>query len=317
MKIYWERHQLPHWSKYPLGILAWGILISFCGILWGLVQPIIVLFTAPAMGIAIQVCGYVFAITILLKLINANPEVFDFASMKPFLKNSLIFADPAIRRMMIADELDKHNIRRIYKETTGKDLPEYDERNEQELQKKLAAVKRDESFSKDKRVHSSKDVLVILQKPIESLHTKEELRLLQEGSKVDISDTWFLNRQKKSSHQYFHLAKKVTIDPAAGRIEFVLESKHFTDEKVRERESLYRLKQNLYEFIQAVNQQDWMQSYLHFVSIISCTCCYIEDEAFGSPEVHPICRVELSRDQLKTNENKFYDTWQIKVEVLS
>ena len=80
--------------------------------------------------------------------------------------------------------------------------------------------------------------------------------------------TWFLNCQSKSSHQYFQLTKKVTVDPVVGRIDFVLESKHFTDGKVQERESLYRLKQNLYEFFQAVNQQDWMQSYLYFVSMI-------------------------------------------------
>ena len=316
VKVYWNRYQLPHWSKYPLGFLAWGILISFSGILWELAQPIIDLFTAPTMGVVMQLCGYAFAITILATFINANPEVFDFASMKPFLKNSLIFADPACRMMIFADELDKHNVQRVYKETTGKDLPKNNELHDQELQKNLAAIKGEESFSMDKRVSSSKDVLAILQKPIESPHTKEDLRILQEVSKVDISDTWFLNCQKKSSHQYFHLTKKVTVDPATGRIDFVLESKHFTDEKVRERESLYRLKQNLYEFVQAVNQQDWMQSYLHFVSMISCTCCRVEDEVFGSPQVHQICRVELSRDQLKTNENKFYDAWQIKVEVL-
>jgi hypothetical protein len=234
LKIYCDRHQLPHWLKYPLGIIAWGILISFCGILWGLAQPIIDLFTAPNMGVGMQLIAYAFAITILVKFIDSNPEVFDFATMKPFLKDSLIFANPAYRRMIFADELDKHNIQRVYKETTGKDFPKYDERYERERQKKLATVKREDSFSKDKRVHSSKDVLAILQKPIESPHTKEELRLLQEGSKVDISDTWFLSRQIKSSHQFFHLAKKVTVDPATGRIDFVLESKHFTDEKVRE-----------------------------------------------------------------------------------
>ena len=101
-----------------------------------------------------------------------------------------------------------------------------------------------------------------------------------------------------------------------GFAELVLESKHFTNDKVREKESLYHLKHNLYEFAQAVNQQDWMQSYLHFVSMISCTCCHVEDEVFAGPQVHQICRVELSRDQLKTNENKFYDAGQIKVELL-
>jgi hypothetical protein len=50
--------------------------------------------------------------------------------------------------------------------------------------------------------------------------------------------------------------------------------------------------------------------------MISCTCWHVEDEVFGSPQVRQICSMELSRDQLKTYENKFYDAGQIKVEVL-
>ena len=158
VKIYWDRHQLPHWLKYPLGILTWGILISVFGILWGLVQPIIDLFTAPNMGVCMQLIAYAFAISILATFLNANPEVLDFASMRPFLKDSLIFTNPAYRKINFTDELDKHDIQRVYKETTGKDFREYDKLHEQELQKKFTAIKREESFSKDKCIYPSKAV---------------------------------------------------------------------------------------------------------------------------------------------------------------
>ena len=317
LKASWEKNQLPKQARYLLGILSWGVLISSCGILWEIVQPIIDLFTAPNFEIAIQLMILSTVATVFVKISHAHPEFFDFPSMKLFIKDSIRFSNPARRKTILSEELDKHNIRRIYKETTGKELPEYDEKYERALQNKLQQAKKDEYFYKDKRVPASKQVLAELKKPIESIHLKEELKQLQEKTAVDISDSWYLNRQKKSAHQYYHIVRKVIIDPASQRIEFILESSQFTDEKVHEREALYRIKQNLYDFLQAVNQQEWTQPYLKFVSLFSCTCSYVEDGVFGGPQVHSVCRMEVSRAKLKEYENKFFDVGNIEVEILN
>jgi len=316
LKLFWEKRQLPPWSKYILGVLAWGALLSFLGILWGLAQPVIELFTAPNTVLAFLLTGLAMAVGAIAKYANANPELFDFASMKAFLKDSLAFTNPARSWMSLAEEVDKHEIRRVYKEVTGNNLPDDDERYDRELKKKLEASKGKEFFSKDKRVAASKEALDLLKQTIESPLAKEELQQIQQGSTVDISDSWHLNRLKRSSQDYFHLVKKAVIDPGLKHMTLTLESEEFTDSQVQDAPSLYRLKQNLYDFLQAVHQEAWVQPYLDHVATISCNACHFEDQAFVGVQVHPTCRVEISRADLKAYENRFYDVGQMKTEVL-
>ena len=316
LKLFWEKRQLPPWSKYLLGVLAWGALLSFLGILWGLAQPVIQLFIAPNMWLAFLLIGLAMGVGAIVKYANANPELFDFASMKAFLKDSLAFANPARSWMNLAEEVDKHEVRRVYKEVTGNNLPNDDERYDRELKKKLEASKGKEYFSKDKRVASPREALNLLRQTIESPHAKEELEQLQQGSSVDISDSWHINRLKRSSHDYFHLVKRVTVDSVLKHMTMTLESEQFTDAQVRDAASLYRLKQNLYDFLQAVHQEPWVQPYLNHVSDLLCTCSHFEDEAFVGVQVRPLCRVQISRADLKAYENRFYDVGQMKTEVL-
>jgi hypothetical protein len=316
LKAAWEKRQLPAWSKHFTGIFAWGVLVAFIGILWGLVQPIIDLFTAPSMGIGIQLCAYTFIVSILLKYAHANPELFEVAAMLPFLRDALVFSNPGRSRMLLAEEMEKHKVRQIYKDTTGKDLRIEGDQWDASLKKKLLAVKKNEAYAQDTRVAPSKESLSVLQQPIQSILAKEELKQLRHGILVDISDTWQLNRLKKASHHYFHMVKKVTVDPVSRQVTIVLESEQFTDARIQDPASLYRLKQDLYDFLQGVHQQDWVQPYLQFATTISCTCCHVEDLVFGDILVHPVCCVEISRDVLKANENIPYDAGKLPVEVL-
>ena len=316
LKLYWEKQRLPGWSKYILGILAWSALTAFMGILWEVLQPVLELFTEPNYGTAITLMGYAFGATIILKVSQGNPEVFDIASMVPFLKESLTFSNPARSRVLLSVEIEKNKVKQIYKEATGKELKTDRDAYDQELKKKLQTVKKNELWLQDKRVPSPKDVQATLKKPIRSIHGSEELKQLQEGSSVDISDSWILNRQKKSSHPFFHLVKHAIVDPSSAKISFVLESDRFTDAKVRNPAALYRLKQDLYDFLQAVHQQDWVEPYLQFVTSVSCECCCSEDLIFAGANVHPVCRVEMTCAQLNTNKNVPYDVTKMFVQVL-
>ncbi len=315
LKLAWEKRQLPPWSKYFLGLLAWGALGSGVGILWGLAQPVIELFTSPNMGVAFLIGGLALAAGGIAKYAHANPELLDFDSMRPFLKDSLAFVNPARSWMNLAEEVDKHEIRRVYKEVTGNDLPDTDQRFENDLKRKLEAAKGKE-FSKDKLVPASRKALEELQQPSESPQVKEELRQIRQGSAVDISDSWRINSLKRSSHEYFRLVKSVVVDPVTKQMHLVLESDKFADDRVRTPASLYRLKQDLYDFLQVLHKEKWMEPYLASITHLVCTCSFFEDDAFAGVHTHPVCRVEISRSDLKIFESRFYDVGQMKTEVL-
>lgn len=315
LKLFWEKRQLPAWTQYPLGVFAWAALLSLIGIVWGLAQPVIQLFTAPDMGLAFLLMGLAMAVGMIAKYAHANPELLDFDSMKAFLKDSLAFANPSRSWMNLSEELDKHEVKRVYKEVTGNDLPDEDERYEHDLKKKLDAAKPN-AFSKDNRVRSPKEALDLLNRPIESPHLHLELRELEEGKRVDISDSWQMNRLKRSSHEFFRHVKHVTIDPAERIMRIELQSEGFTAYQLKDDPSLFRVKQTLYDFLQALHQQDWVQPYLTGVDHFSCTYSHYEDEAFRGIMITPLCRVEIERSVLRTYTGRFFNVQEMKTEVL-
>lgn len=311
LKTSWEQRKLPHWSKVFLGLLAWGALLSFFGILWGVAQPIIQLFTSPTMGLAFELVGLALGAAVIAKYANANPEFFDFPSMKPFLKDSLAFVNPALRWDNVFEDLDKHEVRRIYKEVSGRELQEGDEQLKRQVDAALPTA-----FSRDTRVPAPKGVDALLAQLITSPHLQSELGQLRAGKVADISDSWKINRLKKSSHAYFSLVEKVAVDPAASILDLQLQSELFTEERVKDPVLLYRLKQDVYDFLQAVHQQDWVQPYVGGIKTFRCTCSHYEDEAFIGPRTHRVCSFEMPRAELKAREQSYYNAGEMKTEIL-
>lgn len=317
LKTFWEKRQLPSWSRGILGVAAWATLLSTLGILWGLVLPIILLFTHPNTALAFLLVGFAMGVGVIAKYANANPELFDFASMKPFLKDSLAFANPTRTWMNLSEEVDKHEVRRVYKEVTGNDLPEDDPRYDRDLKKTLDAAM-PSAFSGDRRVRASAELKNVLSEPIASPHLSLELEQLGHRSgNVDISDSWIINRLKRSGHDFFHRVKHVVIDPAAYTMELSLESEDFVTAQVDNQVAFYTLKQSLYDFFQAVNQQEWVQPYLQYVETFVCTCSHYSDEAFLGPKVRPLCRVEIARQVLKAHEGGFFNVGEMKGEIFT
>jgi len=68
------------------------------------------------MGAIFGLVSLVVGAGLIAKYSNAHPELFDYEAMKPFLKDSLAFADPARKIDDIFIELDRHEVRTIYKE---------------------------------------------------------------------------------------------------------------------------------------------------------------------------------------------------------
>ena len=315
LKLFWEKRKLPSWSRFVLGIFAWGALLSFLGVLWGLAQPIIGLFTNPSMGLAFVITGIALGVGGIAKYANANPELFDFQSMKPFLKDSLAFVKPSLRWNNIFEDLDKHNVRKIYRETSGKELPDGDGKDDPQLKQKLAGTKLN-AFSRDGRVAAPKWAKELVAQTIASPHLKTELEQLQRRTAVDISDSWKINSLKRSSHDYFKLVSTAVVDPLAGVFDLHLQSEEFTPERVEDPVKLFQMKQEVYDFFQAVHQEKWVQPYLNGIEIFRCTCVHYEDEAFVGPRSHPVCRFEISRTELRKHEQSYFNAGEMNAEIL-
>lgn len=315
LKISWEKNQLPSWSRPILGMFAWGVVLSFGGILVGLTEPIYVLFTEPNMGGGFLLVAIALGISAVAKYAVANPEFFDFPAMKPFLKDSLAFSDPARKRANLFEELDRHEVRRVYKEVTGNDLPGDDMVYDRQLKRKLdASTGRD--WREDGVVRQSEEVRKVLVQPIASPHLHVELQELGKGKTTDLIDSWRINTLKKAPHDFFPMIAAAEIALPDRRLHFRIESEQFTRRRAMEATALYRLKQDLYEFLQAANQVSWMEPYLKFVDVIECTCVQLEVDAFSGIARTPLLEVEITRRELNAQADKFFNAGELKTTIL-
>lgn len=315
LKVSWEQRKLPSWSRYPLGVFAWGTFLGFAGIVVGVVMMIIHIFMDPGFSSGFAMIAFALGVGAIAKFANGNPELFDYQAMIPFLKDSLAFVDPTRRWTNIFEELDKHEVRKVYKEIEGKELLEQDVLYDEKLKQMLGEAKPG-AFSSDTRVKSPKEAEQLLAQPVASPHLKLELEQLREGQTVDVSDSWKINRLKRSSHDYFKLVEKVIVDPAEKSISIFLQSETFTLEQAKDLVTFFRMKQDVYDFLQAVHQREWVQPYLAGIETFICTCSHYEDEAFVGPRVHPVCSFEISRAELKAHEHSYFNAGEMKGEVV-
>lgn len=315
-KTQWEKGTLARAMRFPLGVLAWIILLSFGAVAYGLATPVVDLFVHPTMGTAFLMMGLALAVTAVWKYSADNPELFDFPHMKPFIKESLSFDDPSRRRNEVFEELEKHEIQRVYREVTGKDpLADHGETDRQ-LGKTLKSVTGREFREDGRATVDEKEIARLLAQPVEAPALKEELNQLQQGRVIDVMDSWKINAAKHSSHDWFALVAAARLDPQEKTLSLDLHSEGFSQGQLLDNALLYRSKQDLYDFLQAVYQQDWMKPYLKHASRITCRCCHRSVDAFEGTSVVPLLRVQITIAELKLHANRFFNAGELRSELL-
>ncbi len=314
LKLSWEKQTLPPWSRFFLGFLAWGALISFLGIAAGAIFLVYLVMVQGDFGSILAFIGLSLGVGLIAKYANANPELFDYPSMKPFLKDSLAFVDPTRNREDVFDNLDRHEIRRVYREVTGNELSLEDERSPAELKKMLEASS-GRAWNEDRTVRPRKELKQELAQPIASPHLHLELQQIEKGEAADFTDSWKINTLKKSLHEFFGMVTAASILPGR-RLRLQIEGERFRKEQVQDTKSLYRLKQDLYEFLHAVHEVAWMKPYLGHADVIECTCVQLEVDAFSGVGRTPLLTVEITRAELFAHVNRYFNAGELKTTIL-
>jgi hypothetical protein len=298
----WDRRQLPQWSRVVTGLLAWATVISFGGMLVGAADPVVELFSAPNFGTAFKLIIIALSVQAVLRYSSANPEFFDFSRMKFFITRALQFESPLMKKENIFEELDKHEIKRVYRETTGKEL-------------KAEVSKREE---KNKTVRTNEEAVKKMSaQPPQSPHLKVELQQLTQGTVVDITDSWKINSLRKAPHAFYAAVTEATIDPTEKRLTIAMVTDKITQKHLQPHPALLHVKQELYDFFQLLHQQDWMQPYLKFVKKIECTCSELMDDPFAGPQLTPLLQAEITTDELLQYRNRFFHAGELRMTLLT
>lgn len=293
IKELWEKDKLPGWFSPIGGIIAWGIVASAVGMVWGVADPGIRLFTEPSYGVAFELIGLLFALSMGAKFLADNPEIMDFSRVKPLIIESLQFRKYNLRREDIFEELDKQNIKKVYSETTGKEFPK-------EMQKKMKPIPHMEPEEALKELERVRAI------PLRSAHLQDQLSQLKAGEVADISDSFKLNAVKRKTHDFYDLASEMKITPSEKLLAFKIVFPNVNAQTTFDADMIFRLKQNLYDLLQALRSEAWLKPYMEYFENLRVVCYRTDMDTFGLPAEKSFCSVQIALMELAQRDGKLF-----------
>lgn len=292
LKGLWEKEEAPGWSTFVAGILSWFTIGSFGVMVYGCCIPIIGMFTAPQMSQGYEVAFLTLGVAALAKLNVVNPELLDLAHMMPFIRTTLVFENIAGKRLVLSEELDKFEVRKVYKEVTGTDL-KVEQKPVRRPQKSREEIQR--------------EVEQLQQRRIVTPHLQMELNALNRTEAVDISDSWKINSLRTSAHQLYDRVKSVQIDPKSRTISLTMDFGEMDAAPLKQSTGVFRFYQELYEFLYAMATQNWMKPYLPYFEKITIVGSRTELDEFARTTSFVFLRLEVGMKELRVREEKFFN----------
>ena len=293
----WEKGWLPAWFTPIGGITAWATVLSLAGPVWAVIDIFIGLVTADsyvnAFGPLMELFGVSLIIGLGGKLILGSPEILDYDHVKPFIVDSMQFRGYERRRDDIFEELDKHAIKKVFQETTGKAFPK-------EMEKKMKSIPHmepEEALKELERVRAM---------PLRSVHLQDQLGQLRAGEVADISDSFKLNAVKNKSHDFYDLVSEMKIAPLEKLLSFKIVFPNLTAQTKLDADRVYRLKQELYDLLQALHGEKWLMPYGEHFERIKAVCHRTDTDTFGLPIQQPFFSVEIALVELKQRTGKLF-----------
>jgi|GEM_PF-3842125 len=278
------------------GIAAWSIVIMLATGLVELVQFSVNLFTAPAREVAADLMegafafiGGLFGVIMVFRL----TQIVDTFYFREFFIHSLAFRAYEIKRDDVFAELEQHVINQVRRETS--DTPE------------AADIMRGQKIKKPHPGPLRKELAQQKPRPVQSIHLEDEVRRLRQGEEVDISESWHMNSLRRASHPLYLEISEVRVSPAGRTLSFRLTVQHVQQEELSDTKIAYRLKQDLYDVLQAIGTEEWMQPYARFFQSMSMKCYATRLDSFGQPLLYPFMTIDVRVDELEKLEGHFFD----------
>jgi hypothetical protein len=288
----WKRLALPPWFIYPAGILSWGAVLSLVGPPYALVSLFGAVLKAPDVSAGFEIGAVLILISLVAKTLVDYPEILKWDRMKPFLQHSLLFRSYFGEHIDIFQELEKKRINDIHREISGNDIPE--------LQRK------DKVLPHIAPEQARRELEKFRAKPLQSAHLKTELEQLNLGTTIDISDTFKINVLKRPTHALYTQAYEMSLDPAERTLRFKVNFTNITVDTKFSAERLFRVKQEVYDLLQALVSEEWLKPYSEFFDLLFLTCFRVQLDGFDLPQQFPFMSIQIPVKELRTRDGRIY-----------
>ena len=292
LKENWVKLSLPSWWTIPAGILSWGVVVSLAGppIAIGYVCAGVV--KSLSIGAAFEAAAVFFLSGIAANLVVVHREILDWDRMKPFIRTSLMFANYFAEQEDLFVQLEKKQIRDIHRENSGLELIESRPHKKDLPHTDPEAAKR--MLDEARR------------RPLQSAHLPDEFRQLEAGETVDLTDTLTINTLKHPTLDLYRDCHEMRINAASGLLSFAVHFVRIAAEMAVSPDLIFHVKQDLYDLLQALINEEWLKPYTKFFEKISVTCFRVRLDGFDLPQQHPFMKIDIPVSELRLREGKFY-----------
>lgn len=285
----WRRGWLPAWTRYPRGLIAWILVLSLGGPVWGCGDALGDFLAYPSVGTLFSFAYYI-VLLLLGALLYSYNEAINFAQVMPHIASSLRFEPTRWMKENVFAGAEQKEIESIYKEQTGRNLSF----------NPLRAV-RQALTVKD----AERDLAAVRQER-QAKAGAEDLATLASGQPTDITDVLRLFTMHRAPHPRIEQTFRVVIDPIAKTCRLETLFSGFRLGSLQTPDARFRFNQELVDLLQVFTSQTWLERFRPFFDTILLTCHVDVRDSFDLPERKEFLRVTIALTHLDERKGKIF-----------
>jgi len=281
----------PEWFVLASGIAAW-VLVASLGwsafTIGNLIVSMMTIGVRRGAEILATLMGIFMYIALYIKVRQSSDSMY----INDFLMSSLLFTPFNAPGKDIFEELERQEIRKIHRETTGRDVDEM--------------IEKKKPIPHTETEQARKEIERLRAQPVRPAHFDSEIRQLQAGEEVEVSDLLLYLASKKPRHDLYRHCSNARISPPKKTMSLSVQFPSLLAGIELNADRLHRAKQDLYEFLQAFNTEEALKPYRPFFSAFDVTCSRVEADSFDLPAKIPFMTIEIDAAELRKRENSFF-----------
>jgi hypothetical protein len=285
----WRRGWLPAWARYPRGLIAWILVLSLAGPIWGFGGALGDFLAFPSTSTLFSM-GYYMVLLLLGGLLYSNPEAINFDSVMPHIAASLRFEPVRWMKENVFAGAEQKEIESIYKEQTGRNLQF----------NPLRAIRQAQT------VQDAERDLAAGRKERQDKAGAEDLATLASGQPADITDVLRLFTMHRAPHPRIEQTFRVVIDPTVRTCHMETLFSGFRLGSVRTPDARFRFNQELVDLLQVFTSQTWLERFRPFFDTMVLTCHMDVRDSFDLPERKEFLRVTIALSHLDQHKGKIF-----------
>ncbi len=282
---------VPQWLRAAGGIGSWATVGAAAFLLYEVGSAIWNIFATPSTGAVMYAGSVLFFLGILLKVLNDHPEILRWERTGPFLRDALRFTDFTRRRDNVFEDAEWQQIQRTHRETTGRNVNLVRQSLEPRTERKTDLLS---------------SAVVIRPEAVRPKHLADEIARLEAGERVDITDALRINVYRHRTHPRYDQIIMLSVDPAERVLSFQIVFPAVQGAHLRDADARFRILQELYEVLQALQAEPWIAPYGKFIATFSAECFRVETDSFDMPTQIPFLSVRIAWDELRSRADRIF-----------